>query len=221
MIILYWCSTRGCRTHFAYATFICHHYAICFAKFGGIKENVEVVRSFDWWTVVIGVLIAIGIVMLCVKIKDFVVSTFGITTKSALAKQAQEERIKDLNNQIIDLQKEIQQFKDNRTNDREQSFDIQKQLTDSQTLLQNSVENLRKMLVNKEINDMRWEILDFSNAVMNGRVYNKEIYDHIFDTYTEYERVLEENGLENGKVDSSMQFVRNKYLELMEKSFKQ
>lgn len=190
-------------------------------KFGGIKENVEVVRSFDWWTVVIGVLIAICIVMLCVKIKDFVVSTFGITTKSALAKQAQEERIKDLNNQIIDLQKEIQQFKDNRTHDREQSFDIQKQLTDSQTLLQNSVENLRKMLVNKEINDMRWEILDFSNAVMNGRVYNKEIYDHIFDTYTEYERVLEENGLENGKVDSSMQFVRNKYLELMEKSFKQ
>lgn len=56
---------------------------------------------------------------------------------------------------------------------------------------------------------------------MNGRVYNKEIYDHIFDTYTEYERVLEENGLENGKVDSSMQFVRNKYLELMDKGFKQ
>lgn len=190
-------------------------------KFSGIKENVEVVRSFDWWTVVIGVLIAIGIIMLCVKIKDFVVSTFGITTKSALAKQAQEERIKDLNNQIIDLQKEVQQFKDNRIHDRDQSFDIQKQLTDSQTLLQNSVENLRKMLVNKEINDMRWEILDFSNAVMNGRVYNKEIYDHIFDTYTEYERVLEENGLENGKVDSSMQFVRNKYLELMEKGFKQ
>lgn len=190
-------------------------------KFDGIKENVEVVRSFDWWTVVIGVLIAIGIVMLCVKIKDFVVSTFGITTKSALAKQAQEERIKDLNNQIIDLQKEVQQFKDNRIHDRDQSFDIQKQLTDSQTLLQNSVENLRKMLVNKEINDMRLEILDFSNAVMNGRVYNKEIYDHIFDTYTEYERVLEENGLENGKVDSSMQFVRNKYLELMEKGFKQ
>ena len=190
-------------------------------KFDGIKENVEVVRSFDWWTVVIGVLIAIGIVMLCVKIKDFVVSTFGITTKSALAKQAQEERIKDLNNQIIDLQKEVQQFKDNRIHDRDQSFDIQKQLTDSQTLLQNSVENLRKMLVNKEINDMRWEILDFSNAVMNGRVYNKEIYDHIFDTYTEYERVLEENGLENGKVDSSMQFVRNKYLVLLEKGFKQ
>ena len=190
-------------------------------KFDGIKENVEVVRSFDWWTVVIGVLIAIGIVMLCVKIKDFVVSTFGITTKSALAKQAQEERIKDLNNQIIDLQKKVQQFKDNRIHDRDQSFDIQKQLTDSQTLLQNSVENLRKMLVNKEINDMRWEILDFSNAVMNGRVYNKEIYDHIFDTHTEYERVLEENGLENGKVNSSMQFVRNKYLELMEKSFKQ
>ena len=190
-------------------------------KFGGIKDNVEIVRDLDWWTVVIGVLIAIGIVMLCVKVKDFIVSTFGITTKTALAKQAQEQHIKDLQGQIYGLQKEIQQFKENRIHDREQSFDIQKQLTSSQTLLQESVENLRKMLVNKEINDMRWEILDFSNAVMNGRTYNKEIYDHIFDTYTEYERVLEENGLENGKVDSSMQFVRNKYLELMEKGFKQ
>lgn len=190
-------------------------------KFGGIKDNVEIVSDLDWWTVVIGVLIAIGIVMLCVKVKDFIVSTFGITTKTALAKQAQEQHIKDLHGQIYGLQKEIQQFKENRIHDREQSFDIQKQLTSSQTLLQESVENLRKMLVNKEINDMRWEILDFSNAVMNGRVYNKEIYDHIFDTYTEYERVLEENGLENGKVDSSMQFVRNKYLELMEKGFKQ
>ena len=190
-------------------------------KFGGIKDNVEMVSNLDWWTVVIGVLIAIGIVMLCVKVKDFIISTFGITTKTALAKQAQEQHVKDLQGQIYSLQKEIQQFKENRIHDREQSFDIQKQLTDSQTLLQDSVENLRKMLVNKEINDMRWEILDFSNAVMNGRTYNKEIYDHIFDTYTEYERVLEENGLENGKVDSSMQFVRNKYLELMEKGFKQ
>lgn len=190
-------------------------------KFGGIKDNVEMVSNLDWWTVVIGVLIAIGIVMLCVKVKDFIISTFGITTKTALAKQAQEQHVKDLQGQIYSLQKEIQQFKENRIHDRDQSFDIQKQLTDSQTLLQNSVENLRKMLVNKEINDMRWEILDFSNAVMNGRTYNKEIYDHIFDTYTEYERVLEENGLENGKVDSSMQFVRNKYLELMEKGFKQ
>ena len=190
-------------------------------KFGEIKDNVEIVRDLDWWTVVIGVLIAIGIVMLCVKVKDFIISTFGITTKTALAKQAQEQHVKDLQGQIYSLQKEIQQFKENRIHDREQSFDIQKQLTDSQTLLQDSVENLRKMLVNKEINDMRWEILDFSNAVMNGRTYNKEIYDHIFDTYTEYERVLEENGLENGKVDSSMQFVRNKYLELMDKGFKQ
>ena len=32
-------------------------------KFGGIKDNVEIVRDLDWWTVVIGVLIAIGIII--------------------------------------------------------------------------------------------------------------------------------------------------------------
>lgn len=149
-----------------------------------------------------------------IPVKDYSFKTYGCAYTGVMKAVFTHFEFKD-------VQKEVQQFKDNRIHDRDQSFDIQKQLTDSQTLLQNSVENLRKMLVNKEINDMRWEILDFSNAVMNGRVYNKEIYDHIFDTYTEYERVLEENGLENGKVDSSMQFVRNKYLELMEKSFKQ
>lgn len=190
-------------------------------NFNGIKENMELVRTLDWWTVVIGVLIAVGIVMVLVKLKDFVIETFGITTKSSLAKQEQARTIIEIQKEIINLKQEVQQFKDNRVHDRGQSFDIQKQLTDGQNALTDSVENLRKMLINKEINDMRWEILDFSNAVMNGRVYNKEIYDHIFDTYTEYERVLEENGLENGKVDSSMQFVRNKYLELMSTGFKQ
>lgn len=190
-------------------------------NFNGIKENMELVRTLDWWTVVIGVLIAVGIVMVLVKLKDFVIKTFGITTKSSLAKQEQARTIIEIQKEIINLKQEVQQFKDNRVHDRGQSFDIQKQLTDGQNALTDSVENLRKMLINKEINDMRWEILDFSNAVMNGRVYNKEIYDHIFDTYTEYEKVLEENGLENGKVDSSMQFVRNKYLELMSTGFKQ
>ena len=190
-------------------------------NFNGIKENMELVRALDWWTVVIGVLIAVGIVMVLVKLKDFVIETFGITTKSSLAKQEQARTIIEIQKDINNLKQEVQQFKDNRIHDRGQSFDIQKQLTDGQNTLTDSVENLRKMLINKEINDMRWEILDFSNAVMNGRVYNKEIYDHIFDTYTEYERVLEENDLENGKVDSSMQFVRNKYLELMSTGFKQ
>lgn len=190
-------------------------------KFNDIRENVEVIQAIDWWTVVIGVLIAIGIAMILVKAKDFIVNTFGITTKSSLAKQAQEQQVLNMQKEIIDLHKEVQQFKDNRIHDREQSFDIQKQLTENQSSLKDSVEILRKMLVNKEINDMRWEILDFSNAVMNGRAYNKEIYDHIFDIYTEYERVLKENKLENGKVNSSMQFIRNKYLELMETGFKQ
>lgn len=64
-------------------------------------------------------------------------------------------------------------------------------------------------------------LLQCADPNTSNKYPGNSLYDHIFDTYTEYERVLEENGLENGKVDSSMQFVRNKYLELMEKSFKQ
>ena len=63
-------------------------------------------------------------------------------------------------------------------------------------------------------------MLDFANAVMNKRRYNKEQYDHVIDTYVKYEKILEENGMENGRVTSSMEFIQDRYKELMAVGFK-
>ena len=49
--------------------------------------------------------------------------------------------------------------------------------------------------------------------------YNKEQYDHVIDTYVKYEKILEENGMENGRVTSSMEFVNEKYKKLMSVGF--
>ena len=65
--------------------------------------------------------------------------------------------------------------------------------------------------------DLRWKILDFSSAVSNGRKYNRESFDHIIKLYNKYERVLEENDMENGLVDESMKFVMKKYREHLDK----
>ena len=85
--------------------------------------------------------------------------------------------------------------------------------------LQDSINELKTLLIDKEIDDMRWEMLDFANAVMNKRRYNKEQYDHVIDTYVKYEKILEENGMENGRVTSSMEFVNEKYKKLMSVGF--
>ena len=76
------------------------------------------------------------------------------------------------------------------------------------------------LLINKEIDDIRTTILDFSNAVMNGRDYNKEQYEHIIDLYDKYEKILDQNGMTNGRVTASMEFVLKNYQDLMDNGFK-
>lgn len=73
------------------------------------------------------------------------------------------------------------------------------------------LEKLTKICIDKEIDDWRWEILDFSSALSSGREYNRETYDHILRIYKKYEKVLEENNLENGLVEESIRFVQEEY----------
>lgn len=79
------------------------------------------------------------------------------------------------------------------------------------------IQKLTSMFLDKEIDDWRWKILDFSSALSNGRKYNRESFDHIIKIYRKYEKVLEENKMENGLVDESMKFVSKKYQEYLDK----
>lgn len=104
------------------------------------------------------------------------------------------------------LHQEMKQYSENRIKDREQSIQIQKELT-------SSMEKLTHMFLDKEIDDMRWEILNFCSALSNGRKYNRESYAHVFSVYKKYEKILEENKMENGLVEESMGFIRDQYQE--------
>lgn len=75
------------------------------------------------------------------------------------------------------------------------------------------IEQINKNFVSKEINDLRWELLDFCSALTNGRTYNREAFEHIFRTYENYEKILEENNMTNGYVEESMNAVREIYHE--------
>lgn len=104
------------------------------------------------------------------------------------------------------LHLEMKQYSENRIKDREQSMNIQRELT-------SSMDKLTAMFINKEIDDMRWEILNFCSAVSNGRKYNRESYDHVFRVYEKYEDILKENKMENGLVEESITYIRESYRE--------
>lgn len=88
-----------------------------------------------------------------------------------------------------------------------------KKYEESHQELIDDVKKLTSLFVEKEIDDMRWEILNFCSALSNGRKYNRESYDHVFSIYEKYERILKENKMENGLVKESMSFIRERYQE--------
>ena len=124
------------------------------------------------------------------------------------------------------LHDEMTKFTNNRIHDRQQSLQIQKELKDSIKNLVNGqqerdekINNLTDMFVDKEIDDYRWEIINFATKVSEGKPCNKDSFKHCLRTYEKYETLLEKYGLENGEVEISMQVVNEAYKKKMLEGF--
>ena len=124
------------------------------------------------------------------------------------------------------LHDEMKEFTENRACDRKQSLEIQRELKDSISELvecqqdrDRKINDLTDMFVDKEINDYRWEIINFATKVSEGRPCNKDSFKHCLRTYEKYEALLEKHGLENGEVEISMQVVNEAYKKKLSDGF--
>ena len=117
------------------------------------------------------------------------------------------------------LHDEMTKYSDNRIADRKQSLQIQKELIASQKDSDAKIETLTSLFVDKEIDDYRWEIINFATKVSEGRPCNKDSFKHCLRTYEKYEALLEKYGLENGEVEISMEVVNEAYKEKLMNGF--
>lgn len=105
---------------------------------------------------------------------------------------------------LMQTQKQIQELAAMREEDLKTSNDHDKKLQDK-------VDKLYSMFVDKEIDDMRWQILNFASSISANRKFSKDQYEHVLDTYEKYKQVIEQHGLTNGRTDASMNVIRQKY----------
>lgn len=128
------------------------------------------------------------------------------------------------------LHDEITKFTQSRANDRQVSIEREKRLNDRITEsnecrdrvikdISDSLGKLTDMFVDKNIEDMRWEILNFCSALTSGRKYNKESFNHVIQVHEKYEKILEENNMENGQVTASMEVIMDVYKEKLKNGF--
>ena len=135
----------------------------------------------------------------------------------------------DLTLFMTEVRNDIKQFADNRINDREKSRSIQAELNErinnmavtdkhrdeTVSLINENLSKLTDMFVDKQINDYRWEIINFATAISEKKPCTKEGFKHCFATYERYEKILEAHGLENGEVEISMEIINEAYKEKM------
>ncbi len=176
-------------------------------------EQIQKIHEFGEVNVIISILLCAMLVIALRAGWEKLLDVLGLETKASLRQKALEQRLSDMEQKIADFEQSQHDYHG-------QSITIRDKLEDNQKVLQDSIGELKMLLINKEIDDIRTTILDFSNAVMNGRDYNKEQYEHIIDLYDKYEKILEQNGMTNGRVTASMEFVLKNYQDLMDNGFK-
>lgn len=176
-------------------------------------EQIQKIHEFGEINVIISLLLCAMLVIALKAGWEKLLDVLGLETKASLQKKALEKKLSDMEQKIADFEQSQHDYHD-------QSISIRDKLEDNQKVLQDGIGELKMLLINKEIDDIRTTILDFSNAVMNGRDYNKEQYEHIIDLYDKYEKILDQNGMTNGRVTASMEFVLKNYQDLMDNGFK-
>ena len=193
-----------------------------------MSDGIEAMKQIHAFGEYNALLVAIYVVVLFTLGKagiNKLIEIWGIETKSSLYKKAQEERIETLEQAVKDLAEELDNREDNlyqkQKGYHEQSIQIRNELKDNQKGLRSDLQEIKSLIINNSIESMRWEILDFSNAIMSGREYNKEQYDHVLNTHERYEKILQENGMTNGQTSASFEFIKRHYDELMETGFRE
>lgn len=88
-------------------------------------------------------------------------------------------------------------------------------------IIKEDLKRLSDMFIDLEIQDIRWNILNFCSDLSNGKEFSSEYYDYVFKLYDKYEQMLKENGLTNGLIEQSISYIREKYHESLQNKTKE
>ena len=174
------------------------------------------INSQGIFTIILCVVLVLLLIVEGTKLWKGTLESLDLKSGKELRENAVNERLDTLESE---LKKVKTTFLDNQETYHGQSIEIRNNLQENQENLSKQMTELKQLFINKEIDDMRWEMLDFASAIMNHRRCSKEQYDHVIDIYEKYEEILRQNKIENGRVTSSMEFVNDKYKKLMSVGF--
>lgn len=149
-------------------------------------NEAQALAKIDYLTLLLWVFVILSFIKICLSLYDYYKKRWRIKTGKEFDKETVETRLTTLEK-----------------HDNWQYQEIQK--------ISKGIDDIKDNLVQKEISDIRWELLNFCSALTGGQDYNKEAFEHIFRTYEQYEKILADNHMSNGYIVESMKVVREIY----------
>lgn len=197
----------------------------------GAVDALKGIHKIGVYNALISFILVIILFITFLELLQKIKSIMGIKFKGDLEKETLDNKIIEFETRLKMQEEKIQKYNDDLFEKQKkyhaESIEIRNGLKQDQDNLSDQISKLNQMMnklnnnfVKKEISDMRTTLLDFANAIMNDRDYNREQYEHILDVYQDYENVLKENHMDNGRVTRSMEYVKKNYDYLIEHGFK-
>lgn len=160
-------------------------------------DNVQEINNINWFYVFTSILILLGCICFIIDIIVKFVNYF----KKPYDWKVRNDKDHDV---VGKLTETIEEIKKQQDTDRMQSIR-------HDNMIKDDLIELSDMVFDKNIEDMRWRILDFSSAISNGRKFNRESYDFIIRTYESYEALLKKKNKTNGLVDETIKYIKSDY----------
>lgn len=168
-------------------------------------ESIIELTKTDFSAVFIAVISILAGIKAVTSVFEWTVNKLGLETRWMRKNREEHELIIKTSQGLSELQeKHKEDMKKSNQDDAQMRADIKK---------------LTQMFIDKEIDDMRWEINNFATRVSEGRPCNKDSYKHCIHIYEKYEKLLEENNLENGEIEVSMQLIYDDYKRKLREGF--
>ncbi len=160
-------------------------------------DAITELTRLDFSSIFLSVFIILVGIKAIISLFEWFIAKLGIETKWMKTKREDHELLIKTSQNLLELQKI---HNDDMSKSDRHDAEIQKDLRE-----------LKSLFLSKEIDDIRWEILDFSSAIVNNRKYNREAYNHIFRQYEKYEKVLKEYIIEIGIIEESIKVIKELY----------
>ena len=168
-------------------------------------DAIRELFTINFSYVLISVFVILVGIKFAISLFEWIINKLGLETKWMRQKREEHELLIQTSQNLNILQKKHEEDVERSDRRDEEIFADIKRLTN--------------MFVDKEIDDMRWEINNFATKVSEGKPCNKDSFKHCIHVYEKYEKILEENGLENGEVEISMELINDAYKEKLKEGF--